>query len=68
MLKIDNLSLLLSGHTVFNSLDMFPQVSLNFAGGASLVLGPQDYLIKQNYIVSIQTSVSCITGFFYQIK
>lgn len=50
MLKIDDLS-------VFNSLDMFPQVSLNFAGGASLVLGPQDYLIKQNYIVSIQISI-----------
>ncbi|XP_061361836.1 aspartic proteinase 36-like [Gastrolobium bilobum] len=30
--------------------DIFPQVSLNFAGGASLVLRPQDYLIRQNYI------------------
>ncbi|XP_058723902.1 aspartic proteinase 36-like isoform X1 [Vicia villosa] len=37
-------------YLVTTSLDMFPQVSLNFAGGASLVLGPQDYLIKQNYI------------------
>ncbi|CAI8604217.1 unnamed protein product [Vicia faba] len=36
-------------YLVTTSLDMFPQVSLNFAG-ASLVLGPQDYLIKQNYI------------------
>lgn len=33
-----------------SGLDVFPQVSLNFAGGASLVLGQQDYLIKQNYI------------------
>ncbi|KAL1323544.1 hypothetical protein HN51_033846 [Arachis hypogaea] len=31
--------------------DTFPQVSLNFAGGASLVLRPQDYLIQQNPIV-----------------
>ncbi|KAJ1388966.1 Xylanase inhibitor, C-terminal [Sesbania bispinosa] len=30
--------------------DIFPQVSLNFAGGASLVLRPQDYLIQQNSI------------------
>lgn len=27
--------------------DIFPEVSLNFAGGASLVLRPQDYLIQQ---------------------
>lgn len=30
--------------------NIFPQVSLNFAGGASLVLRPQDYLIQQNSI------------------
>ncbi|KAK7267986.1 hypothetical protein RIF29_20668 [Crotalaria pallida] len=30
--------------------DIFPQVSMNFAGGASMVLGPQDYLISQNSI------------------
>ncbi|CAJ2660097.1 unnamed protein product [Trifolium pratense] len=30
--------------------DIFPQVSLNFAGGASLDLRPQDYLIQQNSI------------------
>lgn len=30
--------------------DIFPQVSLNFAGGASMVLRPQDYLIQQNSI------------------
>ncbi|XP_048233802.1 aspartic proteinase 36 isoform X2 [Ricinus communis] len=28
--------------------DVFPQVSLNFAGGASLILNPQDYLLQQN--------------------
>ncbi|XP_074276036.1 aspartic proteinase 36-like isoform X1 [Silene latifolia] len=30
--------------------DIFPQVSLNFAGGASMVLRPQDYLLEQNSI------------------
>ncbi|XP_057456548.1 aspartic proteinase 36-like [Lotus japonicus] len=30
--------------------DIFPQASLNFAGGASMVLRPQDYLIQQNSI------------------
>ncbi|KAG5140829.1 hypothetical protein JHK84_034597 [Glycine max] len=30
--------------------DVFPQVSLNFAGGASMILRPQDYLIQQNSI------------------
>ncbi|XP_010535639.1 PREDICTED: aspartic proteinase-like protein 2 [Tarenaya hassleriana] len=30
--------------------DIFPQVSLNFAGGASMFLNPQDYLIQQNSI------------------
>jgi hypothetical protein len=30
--------------------DIFPQVSLNFEGGASLDLRPQDYLIQQNSI------------------
>ncbi|GMJ15489.1 hypothetical protein like AT5G22850 [Hibiscus trionum] len=28
--------------------NIFPEVSLNFAGGASLVLNPEDYLIMQN--------------------
>ncbi|TYI09934.1 hypothetical protein ES332_A09G105500v1 [Gossypium tomentosum] len=31
--------------------DIFPQVSLNFAGGASLILNPQDYLVQQNSII-----------------
>lgn len=30
--------------------EIFPQVSLNFAGGASMVLNPQDYLLQQNSI------------------
>ncbi|XP_022755920.1 aspartic proteinase-like protein 2 [Durio zibethinus] len=29
---------------------IFPQVSLNFAGGASMILNPQDYLVQQNSI------------------
>ncbi|TXG73729.1 hypothetical protein EZV62_002308 [Acer yangbiense] len=33
--------------------DLFPQVSFNFAGGASLILNPQDYLIQQNSIPHI---------------
>ncbi|KAL6516724.1 hypothetical protein OROGR_020029 [Orobanche gracilis] len=28
--------------------DIFPPVSLNFAGGASMILSPQDYLLQQN--------------------
>ncbi|XP_062172479.1 aspartic proteinase 36 [Alnus glutinosa] len=32
--------------------DLFPQVSLNFAGGASLNLRPQDYLLQQNSVGS----------------
>ncbi|XP_015873543.3 aspartic proteinase 36 isoform X1 [Ziziphus jujuba] len=38
--------------------DIFPQVSLNFAGGASMVLGPQEYLVQQNSIGS--AAVWCI--------
>ncbi|XP_021843746.1 aspartic proteinase 36 isoform X1 [Spinacia oleracea] len=30
--------------------DVFPQVNLNFAGGASMVLKPRDYLLEQNSI------------------
>ena len=32
--------------------EIFPQVTLNFAGGASMILRPQDYLLQQNSIVS----------------
>ncbi|GFP93541.1 aspartic proteinase-like protein 2 [Phtheirospermum japonicum] len=30
--------------------DIFPPVSLNFAGGASMILRPQDYLLQQNSV------------------
>ncbi|OWM73718.1 hypothetical protein CDL15_Pgr026822 [Punica granatum] len=30
--------------------EVFPQLSLNFEGGASLLLGPQDYLLQQSSI------------------
>lgn len=36
----------------FSINDIFPQVSLNFAGGASMILRPQDYLIQQSSVVS----------------
>lgn len=38
--------------------DIFPLVSLNFAGGASLVLRPQDYLIQQSSVSG--TTVWCV--------
>ncbi|CAN8252609.1 unnamed protein product [Cochlearia groenlandica] len=38
--------------------DIFPQVSLNFAGGASMFLNPQDYLLQQNNVGG--TVVWCI--------
>ncbi|KAJ7981091.1 aspartic proteinase-like protein 2 [Quillaja saponaria] len=38
--------------------DIFPQVSLNFAGGASMILRSQDYLVLQNSIGG--ASVWCI--------
>ncbi|KHN38686.1 Aspartic proteinase-like protein 2 [Glycine soja] len=44
--------------TTSSNVDIFPQVSLNFAGGASLVLRPQDYLMQQNFIG--EGSVWCI--------
>ncbi|XP_048136223.1 aspartic proteinase 36-like isoform X2 [Rhodamnia argentea] len=31
-----------------NVVDIFPQVSLNFEGGASMILSPQEYLVQQN--------------------
>ncbi|XVE59473.1 hypothetical protein DITRI_Ditri05aG0048900 [Diplodiscus trichospermus] len=38
--------------------DIFPQVSLNFAGGASMILNPPDYLVQQNSVGG--TAVWCI--------
>lgn len=43
--------------------DVFPQVTLNFAGSASMILGPKDYLVQQNSIVSLQAR-SCISCFY----
>jgi hypothetical protein len=50
--------------TVLSVTDIFPQVSLNFEGGASLDLRPQDYLIQQNSIVSIHASSFFFLFFF----
>ncbi|KAL3622953.1 hypothetical protein CASFOL_033253 [Castilleja foliolosa] len=38
--------------------DIFPSVSLNFAGGASMILRPQDYLLQQNSVGGV--AVWCI--------
>ncbi|CAI0452714.1 unnamed protein product [Linum tenue] len=38
--------------------DLFPQVSLHFSGGASMLLNPQDYLVQQNSVNG--ASVWCI--------
>jgi hypothetical protein len=55
--------------SVLSITDFFPQVSLNFAGGASMDLRPQDYLIQHNPIVSIQASIfsRCFTLFGFYI-
>ncbi|KAK7257714.1 hypothetical protein RIF29_31885 [Crotalaria pallida] len=37
-------------YSTTNSVAVFPQASFNFADGASLVLRPQDYLIKGNAV------------------
>ncbi|MBA0728769.1 hypothetical protein Golax_001643 [Gossypium laxum] len=38
-------------YLITDSIDhIFPEASLNFAGGASLILHPEDYLIQQNPI------------------
>ncbi|CAK9186792.1 unnamed protein product [Ilex paraguariensis] len=34
--------------------EIFPAVSLNFAGGASMILKPQDYLLQQNSVGVLQ--------------
>ncbi|KAL3647495.1 hypothetical protein CASFOL_008463 [Castilleja foliolosa] len=36
--------------------DIFPPVSLNFAGGASILLRPQDYLLQQNSVGAVLQS------------
>lgn len=56
-------------YLLFSVSDIFPQVSLNFAGGASMILRPQDYLIQQGSIVSFLFSYfqflsTCLDIFF----
>lgn len=38
--------------TLDSVADVFPNVTLNFEGNASMVLGPQDYLLQQGSAVS----------------
>ena len=38
--------------SIFSLSDIFPFVSLNFAGGASMVLRPEEYLLKMGVVVS----------------
>lgn len=37
----------------FSVSETFPTVSLNFAGGASMILKPEEYLLQQNSVVSL---------------
>lgn len=47
-----------------NSLaEVFPEVSLNFAGGASMVLRPIDYLVHMGFVVSLPL-IPLYIGFF----
>ncbi|KAG5515649.1 hypothetical protein RHGRI_036630 [Rhododendron griersonianum] len=50
--------------TTSNISEVFPTVSLNFAGGASMLLYPEDYLLQQNSIAG--AAVWCIG--FQQIE
>ncbi|KAL8515886.1 hypothetical protein ACS0TY_014546 [Phlomoides rotata] len=43
---------------VYSVSEIFPTVSLNFAGGATMVLRPEDYLLQQNSVVS-QYFITC---------
>ncbi|KAI3511865.1 hypothetical protein L1887_19025 [Cichorium endivia] len=43
-----------------STAEIFPTVSLNFAGGASMILRPQDYLLQQN---SVDGAVVWCIGF-----
>ena len=44
-------------YSVFSVKGIFPTVSLNFAGGVSMNLKPEDYLLQQNSIVRCLTSI-----------
>lgn len=54
---------LFHGTLMISVADIFPPVSLNFAGGASMFLNPQDYLIQQNSVVSTFNSAISIESF-----
>lgn len=45
---------------LFSVGDIFPQVSLNFMGGASMVLNPEHYLMHYGFLVSMSI-ISLIT-------
>lgn len=53
----DDLNSEMNLYFVLSVNDVFPQVSLNFAGGASMNLRPQDYLLQQNSVVSFQVLI-----------
>lgn len=38
---------------LFSVGDIFPQVSLNFMGGASMILDPEHYLMHYGFLVSM---------------
>lgn len=40
---------------MFSVSEIFPPVSLNFAGGASMVLKPEEYLVHLGFAVSYST-------------
>ncbi|KAL2239369.1 UNVERIFIED_CONTAM: Aspartic proteinase-like protein 2 [Sesamum indicum] len=49
--------------------EIFPPVSLNFAGGASMILRPQDYLLQQNSVpwstTYINFLICCFSSVLY---
>lgn len=53
-----------AGFCYMNSLaEVFPEVALNFAGGASMVLRPIDYLVHMGFVVSLPL-IPLYIGFF----
>lgn len=47
--------------------DMFPPVSLNFAGGASMDLRPSDYLVHMGFYVSVETCICNLNVFYWKV-
>lgn len=45
---------------MFSVSEIFPPVSLNFAGGASMVLKPEEYLVHLGFAVSYSTFLKFI--------